>query len=201
MKEFTIYNAVGEIVRSGCCQETTYDNQAHDGELIIEGDFSSSTHYIFEGVPTLKDPKPSENYDWDATGKVWIQNLERAKFLKKAEIEVMRDSLIYANIVYDGHTFQADERSVTNIRKKLDEIAAAEALEVSVSPLFWRDYDNNIYYWIDLQTYKTWLNGFVVTIAARMTTLIEASFTHKSAVTALETVSAVEAYDIADNWL
>ena len=199
MKEFTRFTASGETI-CGWCPSKQFENQAQDGDILLEGSFPSTQYYLIDGVPALKSIRPSDNYEWDSATNSWIGNLEKAKQMKKLQIEAKREELIYSNILYEGHIFQADEYSVKNIQKKLDEISAAEALNVSVSPMLWRDFENNNYYWTDLAIYKTWLNGFIVTIADRTTSLIIASFTHKDAVELLETVEAVEAYNHTINW-
>jgi len=199
MKQFTRFTNTGETI-CGWCPETQFDNQAQVGDIILEGNYPSEQYYLLDGIPTEKPTRPSNNYEWNPTTKEWVPNLEQAKQIKRAEIDTKREELIYSNISYAGHIFQADEYSVKNIQKKLDEIAAAEALGVSVSPMLWRDFENNNYYWTDLAAYKTWLNGFIVTIADRTTSLIIASFVHKDAIGLLETVEAIESYDITINW-
>jgi hypothetical protein len=199
MKQFTRFLTSGETI-CGWCQDEHFEVQAAVGDILLEGNFPASNYYLIDGVPTAKPIQPSSNYDWDTTTHTWIPNIIRAKQQKKLAIEAKREELIYSNILYDGHIFQADEYSVKNIQKKLNEIVAAEALSVPVSPMLWRDFENNNYYWGDLTIYKIWLNGFIIAIANRTTSLIIASFVHKDTVSGLSTLAEVEMYDITTGW-
>lgn len=199
MKQFTKFKANGETI-CGWCQASEFENQSAEGEIVIEGNFPSNLYYIVNGIPTAKPVQPSQNYTWDNSTKEWIPDIVKAKQLKRSAVDARLEELVYSNITYDGHIFQVDEYSVKNIQKKLDELRSAEALNITPSPLLWRDLDNNNYYWTDLGEFKLWLNGFVVTIAARTTALIIASFTHKDTITALTTIAEVESYDTTINW-
>jgi hypothetical protein len=198
MKQFTRFLPSGETI-CGWCPDEQFELQAAVGDILLEGNFPSSAYYLTNGAPVEKPIQPSSNYDWDTITHTWLPNIIRAKQQKKLAIEAKREELIYSNILYDGHIFQADEYSVKNIQKKLNEIVAAEALSVPVSPMLWRDFENNNYYWNDLAVYKVWLNGFIVAIANRTTSLIVSSFIHKDAVSALTTVEDVESYNITLN--
>ena len=53
-KKFIIYNAVGEILRTGGCSEKTFLGQAKDGEFIMEGTANDIIHKVQGGQVVMK---------------------------------------------------------------------------------------------------------------------------------------------------
>lgn len=67
MKIFTIYLANGKILRCGTCDDSSYDLQRHDNELIINSFSNPISQYVVNGIVTDLPAKPDYpaifNYD------------------------------------------------------------------------------------------------------------------------------------------
>lgn len=60
MKNFIVYNDSGDILRVGSCQDSDFDLQPGEGELIIEGKVDDDINYkIIDGVITHSPKIPT----------------------------------------------------------------------------------------------------------------------------------------------
>jgi len=50
MKNFIVYNSIGEILRTGICPDEMVDIQAQTGESVMEGIANDVTQYILDGI-------------------------------------------------------------------------------------------------------------------------------------------------------
>lgn len=134
--------------------------------------------------------------------KSWMPDLPAAVAARKAEIDSERDRRISLPLLYDGKNLDADARARENLKSKLEEIKSREALNQPMPQqmMVWRDADNVTHSWPTQVAYKTWLEGFAVTMSERGTLIYGACWAHKSNVEALSSVEAVAAYDIAQGW-
>jgi hypothetical protein len=201
MKTFTTYNKLsGEIASIGFCPDDDLLSQETDALGVIEGNYEPEIYYAPAGVPTPKPEKPSGDHEWNETTKQWDFDKTKIKLRLYRHVDrerIKRDNL---DIIYDGKNLQADDEARANIHGKIAEIVAAESISTTISPLIWRCSDNIIHTWTDMLIYKAWLQGLVMAIAARSTSLYQASWTHKAAIAALDTVQEIKDYDINTGW-
>jgi hypothetical protein len=207
MKNFTVYDPLtGEVIRSGCCLENDFEHQAHEGEGIIEGQHNINAVYIdFVGpnkdlLPVSKGEQPSNNYVWDPQARAWVGDIQAARTRIKLEIEKLRTQKDNAIIIYDNKNIDADQASKDAVMKKLAELQARDAASQPESAYVWRDADNVTHTFLTLIGYKLWLNRLLVALSARTTALRVAAWAHKDAITALNTVPAIESYDYTAGW-
>ena len=52
MKNYIVYNDAGKILRTGVCPDTDFLAQAHENELVMEGEADDSLHWIDNGLVT-----------------------------------------------------------------------------------------------------------------------------------------------------
>lgn len=119
--------ATGEVLRVVRCQEEQAAAQALAGEELLAvdaGDVSPLTHYSAAGVLTaygeavaaLKAVRPEwASSGWDNTTMTWIdpRTLADLKAAKMAALKAARDAEQFGGFVWDGSTFDSDERSQT----------------------------------------------------------------------------------------
>jgi hypothetical protein len=142
--------------------------------------------------------RPSANYDWDGTA--WVPNLDRAKATVKAAILAEQIRLDNLPIVFEGVTVDGDATAKSNILGKLTEISSAEDLGQAVSPLIWRDADNEVHTFDTIAAYKAWLQGVMVALCNRSTLLYMAAWKNGDAVALLTRVDVIESIDITQGW-
>ena len=175
---------------------------AEENEAIFISDVYCPEGYVENGGLFPLPESPAPHHEWDWTTKSWIPDLPAAIAARKAEIDVDRDRRINLPLAYDGKNLDADARARENLKSKLEEIKSREALNQPMpqSMMVWRDADNVTHSWPTQVAYKTWLEGFAVTMSERGTLIYGACWAHKSNVEALPGVEAVAAYDIAQGW-
>ena len=78
MKNFTIFNNDGRILRTGSCQDIDYELQIGESESILEGTADAATQYIDNGVVTDMPERPVGYYKFDYTQKAWVQDYDKA---------------------------------------------------------------------------------------------------------------------------
>jgi len=95
MKNFIIYNEEGAILRTGTCQDSTFNRQAHEGEFVIEGMANDVTQKVVGGKVVDKTPAeieadnpappviPIENQPARITNKQWQNILDRLTAVEK----------------------------------------------------------------------------------------------------------------------
>ena len=125
-----------------------------------------------------------------------IETITKAKSNVKTQITSKVEELKYIPIVYDGKNLDADVTAQTNISGKIAQIQNEIALSVPSTDLVWKDADNVVHTWINVNAYLEWLQGLQIAIANRTTALYQTAWTGKSAVDALTTVQEVIDYDI-----
>jgi hypothetical protein len=85
MKNFYVYNAEGEILRHGYCQERDLEAQAQPGEIVAEGDADFRLHYIADGKVCEKGPQPSPHHLFDIASRSWVADMGAAWASVRAE--------------------------------------------------------------------------------------------------------------------
>lgn len=111
-------------------------------------------------------------------------NLEAAKALKWAMIKQTRDMLAQTPIAYAGSVFDADERSVSNVRGALQGLTLSQSTE----PIIWTLADNSTRS-LSLQD----LQGLALEIFSRTDQLYSTARTLRAAVDAAQSVDDVMA--------
>lgn len=91
MKEYTVINSAGKIVRCGICQEETFEAQAfNDGEIVVEGQYSQFTHYYKNNQFFVIPPQPSKLHVWDENECVWKATkqytLDQVRIIRNAKL-------------------------------------------------------------------------------------------------------------------
>lgn len=121
---------------------------------------------------TLTDiPKPEGLYVWD--NGTWI--IDNNAVLEEAK-QVLNNQLLidrYAPISYDGKVLDADKTAIENINGKIVEIEGRLKLNITMdaNQMFWRDANNNVHAFNDMNVYLDWLRGLAVAISERTTQL------------------------------
>ena len=71
MKNFIVYLSDGRIVRSGLCQDETFELQKQADEYLLEGLYTGN-QYIDSGQIVDMPPQPSINHVFDYATKAWV---------------------------------------------------------------------------------------------------------------------------------
>lgn len=201
---YTIYNKnSGRILRnyinSLSIPATNLD------EDIIVGHFSSDLYYINNFLPVLFPEKPSDYHNWDWETKTYICSTEQLNLVKLEKLKLLnrvRADLSLQPIPYDGKSLDADTQAQANINGKIQEIFARESANTPLSSgeMFWKDADNVIHSWITQNDYKFWLQGLVIAISSRNTSLYATAWSKKAEVEALTDINDIINYDINTGW-
>lgn len=200
----TIYDNKGEILKiisgefSTIIHQVGYDNY-------IEGFFDPNKYFIENSSAVLFPTRPSEYHIWNWETKTYnipIEQLNNAKEDKLQEINVIRSNFTIQPIYYDNKALDADTQAQANINGKLQEIFAREAANTPLTSgeMFWKDADNVIHSWTNQNEYKIWLQGLVIAISSRNTSLYATAWTKKAEVEALTDINDIINYDINTGW-
>ena len=105
-------------------------------------------------------------------------------------------------ITYDGKRLDGDATAQKNLADKLAGVQQRIRLGIGMAPelMVWKDADNIVHQWSDLQAYCDWLAGYVIALEDRGTRLYAAAWQHKTNIEALADIDAILAYDLAANW-
>jgi hypothetical protein len=184
--KYAIYNASGEILRIGDCPEEDVALQALEGEAVYRGEAGHNDRVDPATGDLIPNGKPVD--------------VERARAHKQAEIARARDARINAPIIdYDGKRIDANRRAIDNVQGKLAEIAARELTgePAPAAQLVWRTANNDMVSFQDMATYKAWLCGLAVALAARASDAYAWSWQKKGELEKLATYEEIIALRIA----
>jgi hypothetical protein len=210
LEYYTIIDqATGEI-KGGGATEFAQATPLQAGEAMYWGEMlDRRTHYFVDGQPVAyteeqrqaKDTRPTYYAKWSNATMSWVdqRSLEEAKADKQREIERVRDAMIVSPvIVYDGINLDADARSVENLKSKLLEVGSRIAVNDPLPPeqLMWKDADNELHFFADMATYKTWLDGFAILLGSRGTAAYGWSWYMKAQLEACTTIEEVKALQV-----
>lgn len=93
MKNFIIYNANGQILRTGNCSEKDFNNQVNKGEYILEGIATYGKHYIKDNKIVDLPEKTEEFAEFNYDNESWILDAEKKIDANK----LTRNSLLYSS--------------------------------------------------------------------------------------------------------
>lgn len=160
--------------------------------------------YAFVGGQLTNVGQRPTNYHSliDGAWGVAPSSLSQAISEKTAPLEGERINRNFLPIVYDGKRIDADAKAQKNLSDKLQGVRERIRLgiDMPVDEMVWRDADNIVHEWTDLQTYHDWLSGYTIALDGRGTRLYKSMWWHKEQIKKLTTVEAVIAYDITLNW-
>lgn len=146
-------------------------------------------------------PRPTVDHEYDYTANAWADPRGMADLVtaKHKAIEAARDArLNEPAILYDGMLLDADAGSKQNLQDKVTAMASRIAKNKATPPqmLVWKDRENKIHAFPDVQTYKDWLDGFVIALEERGMAAWGWSWQMKDALHALKTVEEVRAFTV-----
>jgi hypothetical protein len=119
--------------------------------------------------------------------------LETAKGYRRDEVNSRREELLKAGIVFQGNTFDTDDRSIQNIMGVNTRIALGMVLPAGFT---WRSANN-----LDVPMDNVKILALGASMAHWTDAIYNASWTHKRAIDALTTVDAVINYDTDTGWV
>lgn len=120
------------------------------------------------------------------------RTLEEAIRKKHDAINEHREKLFDSGIFYMGYIFDSDEKSRLNVTA----VTAAIASGIPLLPGFsWRSQNNT-----SVPMTSQQFMGLAVALLARTNQIYGVSWYHKDAVSTLETLEAVDAYDFTLGW-
>lgn len=150
-----------------------------------------------------KPLRPSEFHHWNQAEERWVGDIDGAVQARKQEVDQYLQARIQAPIQVGDILLDGDTVAQSNLQSKLTEMKARLdlGLPTSAELLVWRDHHNVTHSWETLTEYYTWLAGYAVLLSTRGTLLYRQSWLHKEAVAALDSLEAVQAYDVTAGWL
>jgi hypothetical protein len=92
MKNFVVYTSLGQIIKSGVCQDEVFDDQADAGCQVLEG-IPAPNQYVSNGVLTNLPPKPDGTYIFDYVSLQWVPD----QFQATSEVNSQRTALLYSS--------------------------------------------------------------------------------------------------------
>lgn len=94
MKNFIVYNSVGQILRSGSCQDSDISLQAQENEYVIEGIADINTQYVNSNSVYDLPTKPGVDYVFNYDSFVWeldINKVTKAALAKRQKMLLESD--------------------------------------------------------------------------------------------------------------
>ena len=204
--KYGIYNDSGEILRVLDVPISDIVLNIDIGEYYIPIDTLGSYYVDTSTSPHTLTPipeKPDEYHIFDYTTKSWILSND---LIEKKRLNILNNikskmlSLKFSPISYDNKLLDADETAILNINGKIQEITSSEALNLPVNNLFWKDHNNIIHTWANLNNYKSWLQGLIIAISHRGTLLYGISWTKQEEVNNINTIEGLNNYNIDSGW-
>lgn len=202
MRDFTVCDSAGRIIRAGTCLEEEFSTQAAEGETVFPVFTDPSLGFFVEREFVPFPDKPSEYHVWDWPTKSWLPHLDAAKVAKKAEIEAERNRRITEPLTYDGKVLDADQTARDNLKAKLEEVRERIRLNMPMPPelLVWRDHGNQTHSWPTIEAYHDWLAGYAVAMSERGTRCYACAWYHKDALEQLSVLEDIVNYDLTQGW-
>lgn len=205
---FCVYADDGMILQTGvCAEDSTLEHIPGKKIKGIPETTRGSTHYVDVSAdpPVVVEfpPRPGKWYAFDYATRSWAPDLAGAIDARKADVDAERQRRNVLPITVGAITLDADLVAQRNLSDKMTEVAERIRLGIQMPAglLLWKDYDNVVHTFADIQTYFDWMSAYTVALAERGTRLYIAGWAHKDAIAALTTVEAVEAYSIDGGWL
>ena len=181
-----------------------YDDQPDS--LVIDFDENIellfNEYMVFEGQLLHIGPRPSLFHYPDIATRGWVGAPILARDSRKVEIEQERARRNFLPILADGVRLDADATAQKNLSDKLQEVRESIRLGLVMPPslMVWKDADNHIHVFTNIQAYHDWLSIFTIAISQRGTMLYAAAWQHKAAIATLEDIDAILGYDMTQGW-
>jgi len=127
VKSFVVYNAQGEILRTGACQDADLSAQAGSGELVLEGVADDLTQMVVDGA---------------VADKPELSDAEK-KLETVAEIRRLRDNLLDISDwtqVTDSALTDAKKTEWATYRQTLRDLPVSNANATSIDDVTFPDF-------------------------------------------------------------
>lgn len=92
MKNISIYDGTGQILRTVSCPESQVDVQIKTGESYLDGEFPGGEFQVKEGKPEKLPPQPTEFHVFNYTSQRWDD--PRTRVTELAVVRTKRDALL-----------------------------------------------------------------------------------------------------------
>ncbi len=165
---------------------------------------ADDTHYVDVGAFAFVQfpARPSPSHSWDWSVKAWVGDVSDATLKMKRLVEQERIHRNLLPVLYDGKRLDGDGTAQKNLSDKLNGVKERLRLGVPMDPaiMVWKDADNIVHQWTDLQIYCDWLAGYVIALEERGTRLYAMAWYHKANLDSMTDMDSVEAYDINQGW-
>lgn len=193
--EYSEFQNTSGLVEFYASQGLTAVEVTEEEYLVLRGSTIEDTHY-FDGTAFVQIPaKPSEYHHFDFETKSWIEPAGLLQDLKRQKIDAIdkrRESLSIAPIEFRGAMFDADKTAQANISAWLNVINSGASVPEG---FVWRDATN-----VDHPADAQFVRELATAMTLRGTAMYAASWAHKAAVGALNSVQDVLAYNVQANW-
>lgn len=174
----------------------------HDYD-VLKAAVATESHYRDSNAGFVeRAAQPSDYHAWDWASCAWVAisgAFESAKAERCAAVNRLRDAKQVLPIECDGIVFDADTKSLENIRGVISRIERGDGL--TVGWVGWRTFDNTMV-WADSSPDEVLalLSAIARGLEDRKQALMIAAWTHKAAIAALSTPDDVASYDITAGW-
>lgn len=193
--EYSEFQNTGGLAEFYASQGLTAVEVTEEEYLVLRASTVEDTHY-FDGTAFVQIPvKPSEHHHFDFETKSWIEPAGLLEDLKRQKIDAIdkrRESLSIAPIEFRGAMFDADKTAQANISAWLNVINSGASVPEG---FVWRDATN-----VDHPADAQFVRELATAMTLRGTAMYAASWAHKAAVGALNSVQDVLAYNVQANW-
>ena len=175
-----------------------------EGEACIEGEnVDNNTHYVEEGELVAFPEKPNAYVEWDWENKEWFvseQTLNTRKRVLKDNVDELRGAKNEEPILYEEVLFDADLKSIENIKGVVARIERGDGL--TTGWIGWRAFDNSMH-WSEqtAEEVLVHLHNISRALEDRKQALMVNTWQHKSNIDALETIEEIIAYDVTVDWI
>lgn len=133
MKHFVIYLENGQIIRSGVCQDETFDLQANEGEFILETEYDSN-QYVKDGQLVAMPAQPSPDYVFDYSTKNWVIDVFAATQKAYAKRnELLNTYIDRINPIWWASMTPEQQQTHINYRQHLLDIPAQQGFPIIIN--------------------------------------------------------------------
>lgn len=148
MKNFIVYDAFGNILRTGQCQDIVFADQASLNQFVMEGTANDVTQQIVNGLVVNKPIV------------VPVFNLAQAKANKTNELAMSRARANLSSFTYNGHEYSATQIAQNDLNAIANYSSLFGALPASF-PNAWQALDGTVIAIPDVASFKVLYSAMV----------------------------------------